>query len=245
MTLSLRQKLTLATLAFYWVALIYLTHIPIPALVYQAHVSDKWLHFLAYLILVFLLWFSVSPDAKVNLRRPRAVWIVLVLALYGAMDEVTQGYVGRTCDLTDFLANLVGIFAGLAVFAFLDFWPAMLAVTAVEIFGLTNLARADISELLPAMNVVFHLTVYAFFTLLWNRMLSTSFQVRAPTARWAVFALMVPTVFLGIVKLSSVILGRSCHPADIAISLGGIVAVAAVIWMAASLRSMRRGATQS
>ena len=55
MALSLRRKLTVIVLALYWPSLFILAHIPIPKVVREADVSDKSLHFLAYLLLTFLL----------------------------------------------------------------------------------------------------------------------------------------------------------------------------------------------
>jgi hypothetical protein len=52
-----RQKNIIAVLVIYWITLVILSHIPIPQVVYRARVSDKWFHFLAYLNLIFLLWF--------------------------------------------------------------------------------------------------------------------------------------------------------------------------------------------
>ncbi len=54
MALSRQQKVTIISLVSYWLTLFILTHIPIPLFVREAGVSDKSLHLLAYLILVFL-----------------------------------------------------------------------------------------------------------------------------------------------------------------------------------------------
>jgi len=48
-------------LLIYWPGLFVLTHIPIPQLARQSGMSDKMMHALAYLALVFLWWFSISP----------------------------------------------------------------------------------------------------------------------------------------------------------------------------------------
>ena len=169
MTLSLRQKLIIISLLLYWPAIFVLAHIPIPQLVYKAQVSDKTLHLITYLILVFLLWFAVSPDKKVNWGKAAVWWVFLIMAGYGGVDELLQGYVGRSCDIKDFLANLVGVSGGLILFSFLTFWPALLAVTGITIFCLTNLARANLTELVPVTNAMFHLLAYAVFTMLWIR----------------------------------------------------------------------------
>ena len=109
MTLSQQQKLTFGALILYWPVLFIVAHIPIPQLVRRAHVSDKSLHFVAYLILVFLLWFAINPQSKVNWRRAAVWWVLLVIAGYGIADELLQNFVsGRSCDVRDFTSRFSG-----------------------------------------------------------------------------------------------------------------------------------------
>jgi len=221
MTLSLRQKLIIISLLFYWPAIFVLAHIPIPQLVYKAQVSDKTLHLVVYLILVFLLWFAVSPDKKVNWGKA-TVWLVfLIMAGYGGVDELLQGYVGRSCDIKDFLANLVGVTGGLILFSFLTFWPALLAVTGITIFCLTNLARANLTELVPVTNAMFHLLAYAVFTMLWIRQIQP-LPSKTSMPKRLIIALAVPIGLLLVVKLFSVVSGRYFTVFDVIISGAGI-----------------------
>ena len=221
MTLSLRQKLIIISLLLYWPAIFVLAHIPIPQLVYKAQVSDKTLHLVVYLILVFLLWFAVSPDKKVNWGKA-AVWLVfLIMAGYGGVDELLQGYVGRSCDIKDFLANLVGVSGGLILFSFLTFWPALLAVTGITIFCLTNLARANLTELVPVTNAMFHLLAYAVFTMLWIRQIHP-LPSKMSMPKRLIIALAVPIGLLLVVKLFSVVSGRYFTVFDVIISGAGI-----------------------
>ncbi len=220
----------------YWITLAILAHIPIPELVYRAHVSDKWLHFLAYLNLAFLLWFSINPDRKVSWRSRVAWMIFLITAVYGGLDEMVQPYVGRTADIGDFLANVAGVLSGLIIFAFLTFWQALLATTAITIFGLTNLAKADLSKLVPVLNAAFHIIAYAGFTIVWVRFMNLYLSVRSFVGR-LMLTLAVPIVFLAIVKTSSLLLGRSFAPTDLLFSVLGIFGVTVV----ACLARMRAG----
>lgn len=221
MTLSLRQKLIIISLLFYWPAIFVLAHIPIPQLVYKAQVSDKTLHLVVYLILVFLLWFAVSPDKKVNWGKAAVWWVFLIMAGYGGVDELLQGYVGRSCDIKDFLANLVGVSGGLILFSFLTFWPALLAVTGITIFCLTNLARANLTELVPVTNAMFHLLAYAVFTMLWIRQIQP-LPSKTSMPKRLIIALAVPIGLLLVVKLFSVVSGRYFTVFDVIISGAGI-----------------------
>ena len=118
MTLSHQQKITAVLLIFYWIVLFVFAHIRIPQIVREVDVSDKSLHFLGYLILVFLLWFTISAGRRVNWRRAAPWCVLLVMAVYGILDEWLQTYVaGRSCDAWDLLADLTSTITGLIMFS--------------------------------------------------------------------------------------------------------------------------------
>jgi VanZ family protein len=251
MDLSHRRKITIILLVFYWPARFILAHIPVPQLVREAGVSDKSLHLFAYLILSFLLWFAVSGDKKVSWRRG-SVWLVLfVIIVYGIFDEWLQGYVpGRSCDVRDFIADVAGTLTGLILFSFFTFWPAGLLVVGTIIFGITNIARANLVDLMPITNGIFNIFGYAIFTLLWvqymlNLRLYFSRTMEnghlfSPTKstklKWLITALAAPTVLLFSVKLFSVILGKGFAVRDMLISLGAIASAVGAIYMTALSR---------
>jgi hypothetical protein len=195
-------------------------------LVRKAGVSDKGLHFLAYLILVFLLWFAVSGDKKVNWRRAGVWWIFFVVIGYGIVDELLQGVVGRNCDVRDMAANLAGTLAGLILFSVFTFWPASLLVVATVIFGITNIARANLAELVPVAYAIFHLFAYAIFTMLWIQYMHIYLSLKPPKPQWLVLAFAGPMVLLLTVKLFSIVLGKVLGLQEVIIS---VVALAAVV----------------
>jgi len=237
MTLSHQQKIAACVLVIYWPALFVLTHIPVPRVVQEADVSDKSLHFLAYLTLTFLIWFAVSGDKKVKWRRA-APWMVLfVIIVYGILDEWLQNYVaGRSCDVRDFFTDLAGALAGLILSSFLTFWPAGLLVTVTFIFGITNVTRANLADRLPVTNAVFHLLAYAILTVLWIRCMHIFLAAKAPKAKWLILALAGPVGFLIIVKLFSIIAGKDFTLSDIIISFGAIAAIVTVFCLRALFR---------
>ena len=229
MALSLRQKLTIISLLIYWPAIFILAHIPIPDLVYRAQVSDKSLHFLAYLFLVSLLWFAVNPEKKADWRRAIVWWILIAVVWYAVIDELLQACVGRSCDVTDFLANLAGILTGLILSTFLTFWPAVLVVTGITIFLLANLTRVNLTELLPVTSRMFYLLAYGFFTMVWTRHMRFSLSLKAPQPRWLIEALGPPTVLLLSVELFSFITGRGLQfSRPVMSALGAATAVIAI-----------------
>jgi VanZ family protein len=241
MAIFRRQKLIKISLLFYWPALFVLAHIQIPSVVRKAGVSDKSLHFMAYLVLVFLLWCAISPDRKVNWRKAAVWWVLLVTACYGVIDELLQGVVvGRSCDAMDFFADLWGVLTGLILLTFFTFWPAFLVVTGITIFALTNVTRASLSDLLPpAANFAFYLFAYGFFTMLWIQNISLFPFSKTSKLKWLIAASALPIGFLVAVKLVSVIFKRDFRLQDVIIAAVGIATVVITIYLIELFRCRR------
>ena len=90
----------------YWAALATATHLP-PHRALGGPGGDKLHHVLAYFGLAALL----GPALWVALPRRRRFLplIVLVIAsVYGAVDELTQPYIGRYCEFGDWVADTAG-----------------------------------------------------------------------------------------------------------------------------------------
>jgi VanZ family protein len=221
-----RHKIIVAVAASYLVALFVSTHIPIPKLVYEAGVSDKWLHFLAYMNLFFLMWFSFYPDKQVNWRQP-AIWLIFLGGLIlGGVDELTQPFTGRTCDVLDFIADAKGVSAGMVIVAFLPFWPALLAVWAITIFGIATLVSADPSKIAPILDTVYHITAYGGLTFVWAHLINFYLSPRTIINRLLLYT-SLPLGFILFVKVSSVVMGRYFTGMEMLFSGGAILAAAA------------------
>ncbi|MEA3225750.1 MAG: VanZ family protein [Planctomycetota bacterium] len=244
MTLSRRQKITALLLAIYWPALFIFAHISVPRVVREADVSDKSLHFIAFLILVFLLWFTVSDGRKVNWRIAAPWCVLLTMGVYGILDEWLQSYVaGRSCDAWDFFADMTSTLTGLIMFSVLSFWPAGLLVTAIVIFGIANISQVDLSDLMPAANTVFHLGAYALFTAFWIQCLHLflpTISLRATRTGWLAAAFAAPVGLVLTVKLSSLVLGSEFSVPDMIISFGSIAVTVATVYLSASYHKRER-----
>jgi VanZ family protein len=237
MAVSHRQKLIIISLLFYWPTLFVLAHIPIPSVVRRAGVSDKCLHFIAYLVLVFLLWSAINPDRKVNWRKAAVRWVLLVTVCYGVIDELLQSVVvGRSCDAMDFLADLVGALTGLILLAFFTFWPAFLVVTGITIFALTNLTRVNPADLLPVTYTAFLLFSHGFLSILWIQNMHLFLPFKAPKLKWLIVASALPLGFLVAVKLFSIVAGRDFRQKDVIIAAVGIAVVIITTYLIALFR---------
>lgn len=235
MALSLQRKITIVLLALYWPTLFVFAHIPIPRVVREADVSDKGLHFLAYLILVYLLWFALRGEQKVNWRGIGPWCMLAALAVYGVLDEWSQSFVaGRSCDIQDFVADMAGTLTGLILFSVFTFWPAGLCVVAIVIFGLTNVTSANLGDLMPVTSGAFHLFAYAIFALLWvQHKRHSRFGARLPKTGINRLAVMLaaPLALLLFVKVFSLVFDRAFGVRDMLISAGGIGAALAGVYL--------------
>lgn len=247
MALSHQRKITIVLLALYWPTLFVFAHIPIPQVVREAEVSDKGLHFFAYLVLTYLVWYAIRGQKKVNWRGIGPWCILAGLAVYGVLDEWTQSFVaGRTCDARDFVADMAGTLVGLILCTVFAFWPAGLLVCAIVIFGLTNVTTANLGDLMPVTSGMYHLAAYAIFAAFWVQCIRHSrFGVRLPKIAPGdlVMAAAAPLALLLFVKVFSLMSGRAFGGRDMLISACGIGGVLAGVYLAPFFRRREESRT--
>ena len=102
----------LALLSFWLLAFI-ATHLPkVPQS--MGRVSDKTLHSVSFMILGGLLSWVWHGRMRGVVRH--GVLVLVIIAIYGAIDELLQIPVGRHCDFQDWIADMQGGIVGLALF---------------------------------------------------------------------------------------------------------------------------------
>lgn len=240
MLLLRRHKWVLTGLVFYWPMIFIATHIPsVPKWVGDAQMSDKTMHFLSYLGLISLVWFTISPYEKVNWGRAK-VWVVLaVMVWYGACDEWLQGFVGRQPEVKDFYADLGAVLLGLFVMTIFSFWGAVLAFSSILIFVITNITRGNVVFSNYTLNSAFYFLSYAFFTLVWIQFAERNLRMRPDGFKWLGVCTGVPVAVLAVMKVSSLAFGKSIWMTDILTALSAVAAAVAVSYV--TLRCCRRG----
>lgn len=230
----------------YWPALFVLTHVPMPESVQAAHVADKGLHFVAYFLLVLLIWGSVSPYERVRWNRATVWWVLLVLLCYGAVDEWSQGWVrGRSTDVGDYYADVAAAVTGLLLMSFFTFWAAWLWGSALAIFTVSVVAKGDLTSKMPLTTVLIHMISFSLFTVVWIFYLSQpsgeAQEVGVPLWRrvgthpqgrlqWVWRACAVPFGLLAILKLGTLLVERDFPLVEV-----GAAALVIGIWVAAVL----------
>ena len=103
-------------LIFYWILLFTLTSLPsqsVPAV----GINDKVEHLLAYFGLSFLLYLALRFQKRsITLKNYAFIFTFLIIFFYSVLDEVHQLLIpGRSCELLDFLADMVGGILGMVV----------------------------------------------------------------------------------------------------------------------------------
>lgn len=236
-----RRVLVVSVLASYWAALFVVSHIPIPRIVYRARVSDKVLHFVAYMLLAFLCWWAVGKAKRIDWRR-LVVWVMLVvLVCYGIADELLQKFVGRSYETADMAADFAGIATAAVVMTVLTFRWSLLTITAATIFLLANVAKANLYNLMPFTNISFHVIAYGFFALVWTQNISRIKALRDSRLKWVITALSVPIVFVLVVKTVSAMTGRAGWQADMLLAFASVAAVVLFYFLRFYVKSARQG----
>ncbi|MHC4525346.1 MAG: VanZ family protein [Planctomycetota bacterium] len=186
--------------------------------------SDKTMHVMAYFVLTFLVWFAISPYEKVHWNKAKCWLVVLAVVLYGVMDEYLQSKVGRSADVKDFIANLFGVLLGLGVLSIFGFWSALLTVSAVFIFVLSDVSRLMTLPQYSFYAIAFHFTAYTAFTLIWIQWLDRFSKYALGKAGGLAVAVTIPAGLLLAVKGAAPFWDRPFNAFELGIAVFGICA---------------------
>ena len=77
---------------------------------------DKLFHFGGFAVMSFLVVHALSRRIRHRLAVPLTV---VLLSIYGVIDELTQPYFHRSADPMDFAADIAGIGVGIVIWLYL------------------------------------------------------------------------------------------------------------------------------
>lgn len=89
------------------------THLP-PGAPGRPPIPDYYLHFAGFFALAIVTcWRATGPNRRFTWKA----WVfgVVFLAVYGIVDERTQPFFGRSCELSDYVADLCGNGVGMII----------------------------------------------------------------------------------------------------------------------------------
>jgi VanZ family protein len=103
-----------ALTAAYWVGIFVMTHLPPP--VVRRMVPDIW-DKLAHFLIYFGLAAALGTTLILTYPRRRSIplWVLGVGFVYGAIDELLQPFVRRDASVLDWVADALGVWAGVLV----------------------------------------------------------------------------------------------------------------------------------
>ena len=104
MTAAKRHTLALLATALFAAVIAYLTLTPPRPEALDGLLSDKAYHVIAFAALIF-------PGALLYLRS--LIWLIPAALVFGAAIELVQPLVGRSAEMADFVADVVGVACGL------------------------------------------------------------------------------------------------------------------------------------
>jgi VanZ family protein len=105
------RVVVLCLLVFAWTAALVITHTPAEELP-RFPTNDTNLHVTGFFGLATLLFWTLSAYGVSGVRR--AIICLVALALYAALDEKTQPWFNRDCDLRDWEADIAGTVVAIA-----------------------------------------------------------------------------------------------------------------------------------
>jgi len=109
-------------LIFYWLLILTLTSLPGNEMP-DFKINDKIEHFLAFGGLGFLLFLSLRVQDKFSwFKKLPWLFTILIVAAYAAFDELHQLFIpGRSCDIKDWIADMIGVTIGVVAMAIMIF----------------------------------------------------------------------------------------------------------------------------
>ena len=186
--LKWRRVLAGVTLGAYWLLLFGATHlspVQLSRLHFRGH--DKVLHFAAFASLTLLQWVVRYGKQRPNPLSLRPYFLLVIMAAYGAIDEITQVLVGRDSSLFDWASDVAGAVAALVMLFVLRRRVHWLILYWV---GMTIVIHwpGTLFVVLPAHAAEFRVAgkiiAYLILTLLWLRMLSNGQFVMNKLVFW-------------------------------------------------------------
>jgi hypothetical protein len=209
MNISKEKKFFTAILIFYWVGVFFATHIPIPYWTTKMGVSDKTMHFAAYMILTLLLWLSTSFEKKANWKKIRP-WLFLgIVMIYGIFDELSQYFIkNRSVDPYDLIANFLGTTAAMAMVTIMPCQHAAMMLFIICPVFLPALVRSNLIAQGSMAEIAAYATGFVIITIAWFQYFSSVHKLNLKQLKYIPIFFAGPAGTVAILKIHAVLTNK-------------------------------------
>lgn len=139
--------------------------------------SDKTMHFIAYMVLALLLWLGTSFEIKADWKRLRPWLLSAIVILYSAADEISQYFIHRSTDILDFASDALGAAAAMVTVSILSAYHIVMVIFTVCPLLVPGIVRSHLVEQGSILEYAVHITGFAIITTAWIKHLSSIFYL--------------------------------------------------------------------
>lgn len=237
MSKVIRHKVVFGLLLLYWPALFLMMHLSpghIGRFMGSAANVDKVLHFFAYFLLTFLLWFSFSSSDRVNWKTLRPWLVMTAVVAYAVMDEFTQQLTGRSMEGLDLVSDIAGAVAAFVLMTVYGFMFASVIVVSAGVTLFFVLADRGIVMVDPLILNALLSGGFGFLTLVWSEFLRQNKGLAIGSAGWKGRVFVIPVLVLCFAGMISYSGGFGLDSGNF------LMAVLGVFFMAVGLLMVKR-----
>jgi len=201
MQLAKEKKFFTIILVFYWLSIFIATHIPVPGWTGKMGVSDKTMHFTAYMTLAILLWLSSSFGQKACWRGLKSRLLLSIVSLYAVMDEALQHFTRRSFDLSDMASNFGGIAAAFLLVTLLQSTHVTMILVSVSMLFLPAFVRSRLITQNSIFEAAAYMAGFAIVTIAWIKYLSLVYKLNFKKLKNIPIFFAGPAAIAAIVKI--------------------------------------------
>ena len=218
------QKLFTFILVFYWVGIFVATHIPVPEWTGKMGVSDKTMHFSAFMILTLLIWLSTSFKKKADWKTIWPWLLMAIVLIYAASDELLQNFVrGRTADVHDAAFDFLGAATALVLLTtLLPHHAAMVLFIITPIF-LPAFVRSQLIPPNSMLESTAYLVCFAIVTIAWTIYFSSVHNLNLRRLKHIPIFFAGPVGTVAFVKIHATLTDKPMPASVILISFAAII----------------------
>jgi|GEM_PF-2199276 len=224
MNISKEKKFFTAILIFYWIGIFFATHIPIPYWTRRMGVSDKIMHFAAYLVLALLLWLSTSFEKKANWKKIRPWLLMGIVAVYCISDELSQYFMrGRSVDPYDLIANILGATAAMTLVTIIPSQHAAMALFVICPVFLPALVRSTLIAQGSMVEIAAYSTSFVIITIAWIQYFSSVYKLNPKQLKYIPIFFAGPVGTAAILKIYAMLTNKPMGKAAILSAFAAII----------------------